>query len=122
MVLWMLKKIHGYLNYTNCKNLEAVIKNANSTKNTENDQDKKYILNLISQIGNQEFENILLFECKSKKLPQLRKKVKTLIIERNQLQGLYDLTTSVSKRIEDFLSNENDLNFLREDLIGHLYK
>ena len=77
---------------------------------------------MISHIGNQEYENVLLFECKSRKLLPERKKVKTLIIERDQLQGLYDLTTSVSKRIENFLSNEKDLNFLNEDLIGHLYK
>jgi len=126
-VIWLysqifLKKIHGNLNYINSKNLETEIKSASSAINTENDKDKKYILNLISQIGNQEYENILLFECKSKKLPKERKKVRALIIERDQLQGLYDLTTSVSKRIEDFLSNEKDLNFLNEDLIGHLYK
>ena len=126
-VIWLysqifLKKIYLNLHSINEKNLKDIIKSANSTKNTESDTDKKNILNLISHIGNQEYENVLLFECKSRKLLPERKKVKTLIIERDQLQGLYDLTTSVSKRIENFLSNEKDLNFLNEDLIGHLYK
>ena len=124
-VIWLyskiyLIKIHQNLNLSNENKIDLLIKKSNAKMLDERDPDKLDILSLISSIGDREYEN-MLFENKSRKLKIEKKEARNLINQRDQLKGLCELTMSVSTRIENFFSNQDDLNFLNAELIGHLY-
>jgi hypothetical protein len=124
-VIWLyskiyLIKIHQNLNLSNENKIDLLIKKSNAKMLDERDPDKLDILSLISCIGDREYEN-MLFENKSRKLKIEKKEARNLINQRDQLKGLCELTMSVSTRIENFFSNQDDLNFLNAELIGHLY-
>lgn len=124
-IIWLyskiyLIKIHQNLNLSNENKIDLLIKKSNTKMLDERDPDKLNILSLISSIGDREYEN-MLFENKSRKLTIEKKEARNLINQRDQLKGLCELTMSVSTRIENFYSNQDDLNFLNAELIGHLY-
>ena len=61
-----------------------------------------------------------LFKYESRLYPTQRKKAKDLIILQNKLKNLKDFSQSVKSSIERFTNSPEDLNFLNNQLIGHL--
>ncbi len=82
-------------------------------------EEHKSLMKIFSQLST-ESGSEELFKYESRLYPTQRKNAKDLIVLQNKLKNLKDFSQSVKSSIERFTNSPEDLNFLNNQLIGHL--